>query len=76
MSELNRRHLLTALIGTCAGLSVVGVAATSAEAKPIAGGVPLPEAPATKSETHDLQDNVALRHRRRRRWIRGRWFYY
>jgi hypothetical protein len=77
MSEMNRRSLLTALLGTCAAVSVVGVAATSAEAKPITGGMALPDAPAAKSEADELRENVQYwywrRRRPRRRWVRRRW---
>jgi hypothetical protein len=83
MSEMNRRSLLTALLGTCAAVGVVGVAATTAEAKPAVGGLALPETPVAKSEADDLLSPVWHRpwhrpgpYRRRRRWYRRRWIYY
>jgi hypothetical protein len=68
MSEMNRRSLLTALLGTCAAVSVVGITATTAEAKPIAGGMALPETPAAKSEAGELLETVQYWRRRRRRF--------
>jgi hypothetical protein len=78
MPHMDRRTLLTALVGACAAVGTLGAAATSAIAVPRAAP-PKPEAdlpaaaPHAEGEAQVHQAQVFVyRRRRRRRWFVAR----
>lgn len=80
MATLDRRTLLTAMLGACAAASTMGLAATSASAVPMAkpmaptGGAEeaLAEVVEGEAEIHKAQFIVIGRRRRRRFIVRPR----
>ena len=90
MTTLDRRNLLTGLVGVCGAAAMLGVTASQAVALPRA----VPITPDNKGAgvgsddahkhaeggeeglVHKAQWGDRGRRRRRRRWWRGRWLWY